>query len=460
MCKFNLQRLLLGFLLCTFAAFGTRTMADDNAPQQFPDKTQWDLVGDSITEIGMYGFYVGVYYQTRFPSMSFKVFNCGIPGETAEMGLKRYSWDMAANNPTVASIMFGMNDVNRWLYKPENQGSQYDSERDAAVVKWAANTKSIIELFKKDNVPVILIEPSIFDQTSTMAAENAPGVNDGLGKIATACIDIAHDENIQLVDFYHPMLELNKRVQATDPAATIIGPDRVHPGNAGHLYMAYLFLTAQHVPTEIAHMTIDGMSGQVTDSGNCTVSKVSADQSGVTFTYLAKALPFPIDPSAADAIKWEPQINDLNKEILTIPNLTAGTYQLEVDGQKIRTYTSDELKAGVNLGVEAGMPQYKQALKVMGDLQSSWGSGYVLRAIASVEAWAPDLPRPVTLDQMGPVLDAKLKENPDLADTIAKYRQYKPDEEKTKGDVNWSIQNAVADAVPTAHVFKITPVTK
>jgi lysophospholipase L1-like esterase len=454
------QRFLLCLLICLFAAGSGCGKADETALQPFPDKTRWDLVGDSITEIGMYGFYAGVFYHTRYPKNSFEVINCGIPGETAEQGLKRYSWDMAARNPTVATIMFGMNDVNRWLYKPENQTTQYDPERQAAVDKWQHNMHALIDQFKKDNVPVILLTPSPFDDTSTMAAENAPGINVGLGRMASLCHDLARDENIGLVDFFNPMMDMTKKVQAANPAATIIGPDRVHPTNAGQLFMAYLFLTAQHVPTEIAHVTLDDLSGQVTDSGNCSVSEVKVDPTGLTFTYLANALPFPIDPSAADALKWAPQINDLNHETLTVANLATGTYELDVDGQKIRTYTADELKAGVNLGIETAMPQYQQALKVMGALQGSWGSEYVLRAIAGVEAWAPDLPRPVTAAQMEPILEAKLKDNPGLADAISKYHEYKGQEDKVKGDVSWSIDQAVAAAQPVAHTFKLAPVAK
>jgi lysophospholipase L1-like esterase len=429
-------RFLSAFLLC-FLAAASGAMADDaNALQPFPDKTKWDLVGDSITQIGMYGFYADVFYHTRFPKNSLDVYNCGIPGETAEQGLKRYSWDMAANQPTVASIMFGMNDVNRWLYLAAQQGPQYDPTRQESIDKWDKNTRALIELFKKDNVQVILIEPSIFDDTSTMAAENAPGLNLGLGKMAQHCVDIAREENVGLVDFYHPMLDLNKKVQASDPAATIIGPDRIHPQNAGQLYMAYLFLKAQNVPAEVSHVTIDGMSGQVSDTGNCTVTEAKTDSGGVSFTCLANALPFPIDPDAAQAIKWAPEINDINKEMLTVANLKSGSYDLSIDGQKIRSYTAEELAAGVNLALESNTPEQQQAMKVMKALQGGWGCQYVLRAIAAVEAWAPDLPRPVSLADMEPVLQAKLKDTPGAA---------------------WSTEQAVAAAPPVAHTFKISP---
>jgi lysophospholipase L1-like esterase len=458
--SFRFPSLLLA-LACAF----TTNRAFAQAPlQPFPDGTRYAAVGDSITHIGWYAIYIDLFYQTRFPQNTTEVFDCGISGDTADGGIRRYDWDIAPNKPTVVSLMFGMNDVNRDLYSLANQGPSLDAQRATCIDNWERNTRTLVDRFKKDGAQVILIEPSIFDDTSTMSAPNFPGCATGLGKIADRAAALAKEENLGLVDFYHPMLALNHSVQAQNPAATIIGPDRTHPGNAGHLYMAYLFLTAQHVPTEIAHVTLDGMSGTVTDSAHCKVNQVKSDSGGLTFDYLADALPFPIDPDAAQAVQWVPAINDLNHETLTVTNLASGSYDLTVDGKKIRSYTADELGKGVNLAAETAMPEYQQALKVLGLCKAKWGSIWVLRSIAQGDTWAPqDLPRPITLEEMEPVLEAKLKDTASgpwaksVANDVANYRKNKDQEEKVKGDVAWMVPQIHAAAQPVSHVFQISP---
>ncbi|HNX34984.1 MAG TPA: hypothetical protein PKM57_10175 [Kiritimatiellia bacterium] len=47
--------------------------------------------------------------------------------------MSRYAWDIAARKPTVATIMLGMNDVNRGLYKPGTNGLRTEAKRTAAI---------------------------------------------------------------------------------------------------------------------------------------------------------------------------------------------------------------------------------------------------------------------------------------------------------------------------------------
>ena len=51
------------------------------------------------------------------------------------------------------------------------------------------------------------------------------------------------------------MEAINRRRQAEQPDFTIVGADRVHPGQTGHLVMAYLFLKAQNVTPIVSELT-------------------------------------------------------------------------------------------------------------------------------------------------------------------------------------------------------------
>src|SRR5690606_6489640 len=95
---------------------------------------------------------------------------------------------------------------------------------------------------------------------------------------------------------------------------------------------------------------------------------------GLKFEYLANSLPFPIDSvsgvwenpqTQADALSAYPFIQKFNQEILKIKNLKKGRYDLIIDGELIKPYSSDSLSQGINLALLSNTPQYRQAIKLM-----------------------------------------------------------------------------------------------
>ncbi len=76
----------------------------------FPPDTRWAAIGDSITHGGWYTHFVRFYYFTRFPKENLTFFNRGVNSEAAWHVPSRYSYDIAAIHPTVATILLGMND--------------------------------------------------------------------------------------------------------------------------------------------------------------------------------------------------------------------------------------------------------------------------------------------------------------------------------------------------------------
>jgi len=79
--------------------------------ETFRDGDRVCFVGDSITKQGGYHAQILLFYATRLPEVRVQMWNCGIAGDTAAGGVKRYDWDIAPHKPTVVSIMMGMNDV-------------------------------------------------------------------------------------------------------------------------------------------------------------------------------------------------------------------------------------------------------------------------------------------------------------------------------------------------------------
>lgn len=331
--------------------------------ETFKDGDTVCFVGDSITHGGGYPAYIMEYYVTRFPKAKINFLNKGISGDSAHGGVKRYEWDILADKPNKASIMMGMNDVGRSLYGVENPDTKRLENRKKRLDNHKLQMEKLIALLEKNGSEVILITPSIYDQTAEIEKQNLYGVNDALGVCADYCREQAANGKRGLVDFHKPMTELNAQYQKDDAKKTIVGRDRVHPGNLGHMIMAYLFLKDQNAPGLVASVDIDDKNAKVLSEKNCSVTHVVKGDDAITFDYLAKALPWPVAKPYKDVDKLVPLTKDFNQEIIKIQNLPAGEYKLLIDGKEVTKADAKAFANGVNIATLA-TPQQKQAEKI------------------------------------------------------------------------------------------------
>ncbi|MEI6491358.1 MAG: SGNH/GDSL hydrolase family protein [Verrucomicrobiota bacterium] len=379
----------------------------------FSDRSRHAFVGDSITHVGLYGCYVELFYQTRYPAATREFLNLGIAGDTASGGLQRSAWDLFPAQPNSASLLFGMNDVDRDLYKTDSAGSDLAESRRRRIADYEESTGEFIKKLQAANMQVILVTPSIYDETAVVDAPNLPGVNRiALNECARVVLDLGRQFGLPVVDFFHPMMEINLRQQKEDAGFTLIGPDRVHPGAPGHLVMAWLFLRAQNVTPTISRISLNATTGKMEESANCTVDELQANRNGVRFRYHARALPFPIDDPAKSALAWGSIMEDLNQEILRVVGLEPGSYRLRIDADEIRTFAAEELSAGVNLAAGEPTPQYRQAQKVLHLAQERWATVVTLRDILFVEngTMGANTPRPLSFEQVEPRLEERIRE--------------------------------------------------
>jgi len=434
------------------------------APQlePFPADTRFAAFGDSITHGGLYALYIQLYYTTRFPQNNVDVLNIGLGGDSAAGGLKRISWDVLPAHPSVVSIMFGMNDVHREFYAANASGDDI-AGRQKYIDMYEENIRNMIQTLKENGMQVILITPSIFDDTSTMNTPNLPGVNNALEACAQKAESIATQLDVPVIDFQHPMRQLSLQLQAKDPAFTLIGKDRVHPQHPGYLLMSYLFLKAQHAPGDVSKVIIEAPKVKVIQASRCAVDQVESGNGGLHFRYTAKALPFPVDNQAKEALNWVPFTADLNQETLQINGLSPGSYQLSIDNTPIRVYTAEDLAKGINLAMEAATPQYKQAQQVLALLKRRWSLISKQRDIVRVEFSASrNLPRPLTLETVQPLIEGWLKT---LGSTpgddyqrrmISDYFVNKPKEAEIATESELLLAEIRATAHPQAHYVFVT----
>ncbi len=331
----------------------------------FPNNARVCFVGNSITMNGEFVHYVRSFYTTRFPEKKVQFFNCGISGDVTSGILARMEPDIMVHKPDYAIIMIGMNDVNRPLYSAKRkQDDSLSNAKQQALTTYKANLEKIIQYFISRQVNVILEKPSIYDQTAVLATENLKGVNDALGACAGFMQEFADKYKLPVVDYWAVMGEVNKKMQQKDPTATIVGADRVHPASPGHFVMAATLLEALLHEVPVAHIDIDLNNPKKATCKNCTVSKLQKNKTGASFQYAPGSLPFYVSESATPALQYVHFTNALNKELLQVKGLPAGSYGLYMNDTLVSSFTNEELQKGINLAT-LNTPEYRQSKAVV-----------------------------------------------------------------------------------------------
>lgn len=462
----NLAKLSKLAVLAGLLMFPVSLFAGEASAPQFQNGDRICFIGDSITHGGSYHLQVLLYYATRFPERKLEAWNCGISGDMARGAVRRYDWDIRPHKPTVATIMLGMNDVGRNLYDGDKKDDATEKARQAALTNYRENMLKLSQMLADAGCRIIYITPSIYDQTGTQAAYNWLGVNDALGLCAQDCRALEEQFHGGLVDVYGLMSRINAEQQKLNPAFTIVGGDRVHPGVEGHLVMAYAILKAQGVPAVVADMAVDAGRAQILKQDNCAVSELKAENGAISFVCREKSLPFPLMEGQRKKVEpLVPFTDELNREMLTVAGLAPGNYTLLIDGQPVQDGTAAELAAGINLANNPKTPQSKQAAKVAGlfwkrqPLEASQ-----LRTIAAVRhgVLAKANVKPGDAEAEQKALQAELERCRAAkfaygATQVETYLKYAGDREKIEAEAADLWKAVYAANQPVPHRFEIRP---
>lgn len=321
------------------------------------------FVGNSITQNGNHLRYLMTYYATRYPYMNLNFLSAGVAGDTTEEINRRMRDDVLGQRPDLSVLMSGMNDAFR--YEPI---TVLDSEQ---IEKCTRNCKKYEREYSKaiaslsgEGRRLVLLTPSIYDATAEIQG-NAPNadINTMLESYTQIVKRLGQQTSAPVIDIWQGLMEINRKMQANNPAATIISTDRVHPDWAGGFAMAYLFFTQMGESALVSQVEVDAKS-LLTKTDNAQVRGVTKKRSEISFFVHEGALPFPIDSSVRHLMSYLPFQDSMNLEILTVSGLSRGNYRLYVDGNPVGDYSYAELKDGINLSDNNKMPQYKQAQTV------------------------------------------------------------------------------------------------
>jgi hypothetical protein len=217
-----------------------------------------------------------------------------------------------------------------------------------------------------------------------------------LQKYSAGLKDVAAEKGVLFVDQLNPMIaniEAGRAAGVLSPAAGGVRliPDAVHPNWAGHLLMATHILKGLNAPALVSRVELDARSGKATTEG-ARVEKIATGDT-LSFTRTDSALPWPVLPDAAVALKipgFTP-LQDLSRYELKIANLSAPKYDVLVDDKVIGTWTREDLAAGIIVsGVTTG-PMYDQTqtlLKKIIDKNNTFYTRWREVQILELPSWA------------------------------------------------------------------------
>jgi lysophospholipase L1-like esterase len=330
--------------LC-FTGYQTLAIAQQGETFQLHSGDRVVFYGDSITAQRLYTADVEEFLLTRYPRLNVEFFNAGVPGDTVYGGYtgdtaRRLQRDVFPRKPTMVTVMLGMNDPG---YVP------FDAH---TLDIYKIGYKSLVDQTSagQPGVKLTLIVPTPYDEITH--GTEFPGLGDTVQRYGQYVADYGRQTSYPVADFYAPLMNLLRMAKQDNPSlASIIIPDRIHPGEMAHWVLAEALMRRWAATPIVSRVRLDAGKASATVTDNADVSAVKHGPSGLRWTCLERALPLPIPANEpmAQFVFREADLGSMDEELLTVVGLPADHYELQIDGKVITTLSRGELEKGVNL---------------------------------------------------------------------------------------------------------------
>jgi lysophospholipase L1-like esterase len=340
------------------------------APSSFAlkDGDRVSFYGDSITEQKLYTSDVEEFVLTRFPPWRVSFTHSGVGGDKVSGGRAgpvdlRLERDVFAYQPTVVTVMLGMNDG----YTRPNNPAIYET--------FADGYRHIVEAIqsKAPHVRLVLIKPSPYDDI-TRQPQFENGYNSVLQRFGEFVGNLATEKHAQVADLNERVIEALTKAKAIDPAlSTTLVPDRIHPGSGVHWLMAEALLKAWGASARVASVALDASKPVALETLDAQITGLHSNKHGLTWTEMDESLPLPLPSADSDpfldlAVRSSDLINALDQEILRISGLSSGKYRLTIDEKMVGDFGTDQLGSGINLA-RLDTPMLEQSILVAFDTE-------------------------------------------------------------------------------------------
>jgi lysophospholipase L1-like esterase len=303
--------------------------------------------GDSITAQRYYTRDVQDFAETRYPNLQVSYHNAGVPGDKVTGGyagdaVKRVARDVQPFDPTVITVMLGMND------------GDYVPPDPKIFAEYQSGYAKLLDLLRAaaPSARITLVENTPYDEI-THGTEFA-GFMATTEQNAQATPALGQREHLPVIDDSTPVKELLARARAADPSfASLLVTDRIHPSEPLHWIMAEAVMKAWHADPVVSAVALSAVSLTATQSERTQITGIAGSTTGLAWDQQDQALPLPFNFENA-LMNFVLRISDLaawDQEMLKVDGLRPGTYSLTIDNKKVATLTAEQLTAGVNLGL-------------------------------------------------------------------------------------------------------------
>jgi len=352
-------------LLCTFCLLLVAHSASAQSYQaplgqiELEDGDSLVFLGDSITHQCLYTQYLEDYFYTRYPGRRIHFHNAGVGGDKCDDALIRFEQDVAPCKPKYVTVLLGMNDG---AYRPFDQETFDTYER--GVIK-------VVEKIQALGATPILMTPTMYDaRAARMAGDGSENptfryYNSVLAYYGTLLRETSYRQGLGFVDMHSPLNNVTLKQRKKDPQFTLI-KDSVHPGAPGQVVMATSVLEDLHNNPLVSSIHLQAGEGDApkTTALNGEAKETAKTTAGVTFSFLAKALPWVLPDEAKPGFDLSDAGRRFSLESLRVTGLPPGDYQLSIDGQEAGVYPQLDLGRGIELQSNPKTPQYQQSLGV------------------------------------------------------------------------------------------------
>ena len=337
------RRALLLFLTLIFAG-GMCAPA-----QQFAlrDGDRVAFYGDSITAQRFYTRFMEDFVLTRYPALHVAFFNAGVPGDRVSGGYTgdvtlRLQRDLFPLQPTVVTVMLGMNDGYYIPFDPKYQSIYEDGYR-----KLLASIQTALPQAR-----ITLISPTPYDEVTH--GTEFPEYNQVIARYAAFDRELAASSHLSFSDFNQAITTLDSAGLAKNSSlAALLVPDRIHPSESAHWVMAATLARTWGMSPIVSSVHLDAAQPTPVATESAQVSALTQTDGKLAWTEIDNALPLPLDLENGMVlfVLGISDLADMDRQTLRVDNLSAPRYILKIDGRAIASLSRDQLAAGVNLAL-------------------------------------------------------------------------------------------------------------
>ncbi|MFT3992573.1 MAG: SGNH/GDSL hydrolase family protein [Luteolibacter sp.] len=315
----------------------------DFRPEPLQKGDHLAICGDSLTEQRLYSVLIETYLAACRPDLEISVRQFGWSGEKAGEFLRRQHADVLRFRPTIATVLYGMNDSRYMPYAPEIAG------------EFRENLAAILQNFHAAGCRILLGSPTIIgavpDWVKT-ARGSRHDLNLTLCRLRNVAGHLAQDLRISFADHFRAMLEAHfDATSRFGPDFRIAGQDGVHPDWAGQAIIGYGFLVKLGLVRELAAFTLNATTGEAAASEGHQILSNSSCHLHLRSTR------FPFDPgngppddsnslrAGLDLTNFPTELNRFTFRIIA-PQATA--YEV-MWGTETRRFSAERLTTGISL---------------------------------------------------------------------------------------------------------------